>query len=253
MHDTAYEIGGTFIREYSSNKSNWVIVEIGSMDVNGSLRHHVDMKDTYLGLDVEHGKSVDLIINPLDPLPFRDDFADIVLSSSQMEHDKFFWKTFLEMVRITNTNGYIYISAPSNGDYHSYPIDCWRFYPESGLALAEWARANGLPCELVESFTADRKADVWNDYVAIFQKCAPEHVKPICFISDRFSCYNVRKFGSDEVINRSDRTEDFRLLAKARQDLVALQNEIAALKDKISILETELMQAKTSDHTEAAG
>ena len=26
----------------------------------------------------------------------------------------------------------------SNGDYHSWPVDCWRFYPDSGIALINW-------------------------------------------------------------------------------------------------------------------
>ncbi|PIK74325.1 methyltransferase type 11 [Methylobacterium frigidaeris] len=217
------------------------------MDVNGSLRDHIDAGDVYLGLDVEHGKSVDLVIDPLKPLPLRDGFADIVLSSSQMEHDKFFWKTFLELIRVTKNGGYIYISSPSNGDYHSYPIDCWRFYPEAGLALSDWANANGLPCTLIESFTAGRKNDNWNDYVAIFQKCPPELATPGERLSNGFTSYNVRTLGSDEVANRSDRTEDFLLIAEARQRLAAAQDEIRALNEKIEVLERDLRAANARD------
>jgi SAM-dependent methyltransferase len=249
MHDTAYEIGGAFIREYSKNHP-CIVVEIGSMDFNGSLREHIDANDVYLGLDVEHGKNVDLVIDPLKPLPLRDGFADIVLSSSQMEHDKFFWKTFIELVRITKDNGYIYVSAPSNGDYHSYPIDCWRFYPEAGLALAEWATINGLPCALIESFTAGRKADYWNDYVAIFQKCPPEQAVAGKPISDGFTAYNVRRAGSDEVANKTQRTEDFRLTADARQRLAEAQDEIRELTRRIHALEQELAAAKARDVAE---
>lgn len=248
MHDTAYEIGGAFIREYSKNHP-CIIVEIGSMDFNGTLRDHVEANDIYIGLDVEHGKSVDLVIDPLKPLPLRDNFADIVLSSSQMEHDKFFWKTFLDLARITKENGYIYISAPSNGDYHCYPIDCWRFYPDSGLALAEWATANGIPCTLIESFTAGRRHDNWNDYIAIFQKCSPDKAASTVLISDMIPCYNVRKFGSDDVTNKSERTEDFLLITDARKRLATAENEIRALNDTIVRLQSDV-QAATERVTE---
>lgn len=198
-------------------------------------------------MDVEHGKGVDLMIDPLKPLPIRDSFSDITLSSSQMEHDKFFWKTFLELVRITKNGGYIYVSAPSNGKYHSYPIDCWRFYPEAGLALAEWATVNGFQCTLIESFTAGRMSDDWNDYVGIFQKCLPEEASPAGFISDHFKSYNVRKFGSNNVTNFSEPTEDFILLTEVRQRVTAQQNEIRALTEKIQALEHELRTAKAQD------
>lgn len=246
MHDTAYEIGGAFIREYGK-AAPCIVVEIGSMDFNGSLREHIDPSNVYLGLDVEHGKNVDLVIDPLKPLPLRDDFADIVLSSSQMEHDKFFWKTFLELMRVTKDGGYVYISSPSNGDYHSYPIDCWRFYPEAGLALAEWASTNGLPCTLIESFTAGRKADYWNDYVAIFQKCPPERAVPGKLLSSEFTAYNVRTVGSGEVANKSERTEDFLLMIDAREKLAAAQDEIRALKERVESLERDLSTAQAQN------
>ncbi len=246
MHDTAYEIGGAFIRAYGKT-APCIVVEIGSMDVNGSLREHIDPSNVYLGLDVEHGKNVDLVIDPLKPLPLRDNFADIVLSSSQMEHDKFFWKTFLELIRVTKDGGYVYISSPSNGDYHSYPIDCWRFYPEAGLALAEWASTNGMPCTLIESFTAGRKADYWNDYVAIFQKCPPEQAVPGKLLSSAFTAYNVRTVGSDEVANKSERTEDFLLMIDAREKLAAAQDEIRILKERVEILERDLSAAQAQN------
>jgi hypothetical protein len=62
--------------------------------------------------------------------------------------------------------------VPSNGSIHRFPVDCWRFYPDSGEALVEWGKRNHLnPC-LLESYTSIQINCEWNDYVAIFLKNA---------------------------------------------------------------------------------
>ncbi len=165
MHDTASKIGQLFFKHYVDAGAR-MVVEVGSKDVNGSLRQFCPAESVYLGIDYEHGKSVDMIVKPEEPLAIRDEFADIVISSSQLEHDTFFWLTFCEYARILKKGGYIYINAPSNGWYHRYPEDSWRFFPDSGKALARWARKNNYEISLIESFVADREADVWNDFVA---------------------------------------------------------------------------------------
>ena len=144
---------------------------------------------TYVGLDIAMGPGVDLVIEPEQPIPLQDEFADLVISSSQLEHDTFFWQTFLQLCRITKDGGYIYLNAPSNGNYHRYPQDVWRFYPDAGVALAKWARTNGFDVSLVESFIAHRKADIWNDFVAVFAK--GKLTPPRRLISDSVGCENI--------------------------------------------------------------
>ena len=125
MHDTALEIGRLFFNAYA--KPHCTIVELGSLDINGALRSVSPNTTRYIGLDVQRGPGVDVVIAAAMPLPVRTDAADIVVSSSTFEHDDFFWNTFLEMVRITRPGGAVYINSPSNGPYHRYPVDNWRF------------------------------------------------------------------------------------------------------------------------------
>jgi SAM-dependent methyltransferase len=99
--------------------------------------------------------------------PFDNESFDLAVSTSCFEHDQMFWLTFAELARVLRTGGYIYINTPSNGDYHSYPYDNWRFYPDAGLALEAWAGKLGLRLSLLESFTAPRKRDIWNDFVMV--------------------------------------------------------------------------------------
>ena len=93
MHDTALEIGRLFFESHA--KPPCLIVELGSMNVNGALRSVSPRAAAYVGLDVGPGPGVDVIIKAKAPLPLKTDAADIVVSSSMFEHDDFFWETFL--------------------------------------------------------------------------------------------------------------------------------------------------------------
>lgn len=41
----------------------------------------------------------------------------------------------------------MYISTPNTIEYHAYPIDCWRAYPDGMRALLDWAGLIVLECE----------------------------------------------------------------------------------------------------------
>src|SRR5882757_2811173 len=162
MHDTAYALGSHFFQCYFASRPI-KILEIGSQNVNGTLRDRAPAGSLYVGADVTPGAGVDVVFGDRHALPFADEHFNAVISTSCFEHDQMFWLTFIEMARVTASSGYIYINAPSNGAYHSYPSDNWRFYPDSGRALAAWAQHQGRDVTLVESFIAKRKSDKWND------------------------------------------------------------------------------------------
>jgi SAM-dependent methyltransferase len=139
MHDTAFHIGSLAMNIYADLRTD-SILEVGSQAINGSLREIALPTTRYFGIDIEEGEGVDLVIEQGEPLPVENDSFDLVIASSVFEHDPCFWMTFLEMCRATRDGGFIYINAPSNGVVHRYPQDNWRFYPDSGRALAEEAR-----------------------------------------------------------------------------------------------------------------
>ena len=164
MHDTALAAGKSFFQAHGNPSA--VVVEVGSQDVNGSLRS-VAVCGKYVGLDFQHGKGVDIVLEDPYKIPLEDGFADIVVSSSCFEHSEFFWLTFLEVMRILKPSGVFYLNAPSRGDYHRFPVDCWRFYPDAAQALANWANRNNYSV-IVEK--AETLQGPWGDYVAIFRK-----------------------------------------------------------------------------------
>lgn len=185
------------------------IVDVGSMDVNGSLRQTAPEGFTYTGVDFAPGPGVDLVLSDPYVLPFENDSVDMVVSSSCFEHSELFWVSFLEILRILKPRGLFYLNAPSNGNYHRYPVDCWRFYPDCGGALITWAKRNGYRAALLESFVGNQVGDAWNDFVAVFLK--DEDLVPLvpAGILDRTSAYrNGIRIGSDSILNESAFTED---------------------------------------------
>lgn len=170
MHYTALEFGRKFFNTYVNADQQVTIVDIGSQDVNGSLRELAPLRSKYVGVDFIEGKGVDIVISDPYHLPFDDESIDICVCSSCFEHSEFFWLLFIEALRILKPNGILYLNVPSNGNFHRHPVDCWRFYPDSGIALQNWARFNKINAVLLESFVANQKREIWNDFIGVFLK-----------------------------------------------------------------------------------
>lgn len=164
MHASALESASKFFNSISLE--NATVVEIGSQNVNGSLRDICKPKN-YIGLDYTPGKGVDIVLEDEYHFPLDSESINVVVTSSCFEHAEMFWLTFLEGLRILKPGGHFYINAPSRGEYHAYPQDCWRFYPDAAKALLKWAKHNGYNCELVETYVLDNH---WGDFVAIYRK-----------------------------------------------------------------------------------
>ncbi len=217
MHDTALAAGRAFFATYGA-RPGLEIVEVGARDVGvGALRRAAPADAArYIGLDLEAGPNVDLVLDDPHRFPLPDGAADLVVSSSCMEHDALFWLTFLEMARITRPGGYIYVNAPSNGAVHRYPVDCWRFYPDSGLALEKWAAREGRPVLLLEAMTLRRQRDIWNDCVLVFRRePAPEAAAPPRRMADLFpDAMNVRLHGEAALRNPQAFTEDMSIIRR---------------------------------------
>lgn len=211
MHVTALENAKRFFDAYvgAEPAAGYRVVEIGSQDVNGSLRSVSPAGVDYVGVDFVPGRGVDVVLEDPYALPFPDASVDCCLSSSVFEHSEMFWLLFLEILRILKPGGLFYMNAPSNGVFHRYPVDCWRFYPDSGAALVKWAARSGMDCALLESYTSLQKNDVWNDYVAVFVRDRGRAADYPRRIVDGFEdFYNGRVLGGDKFLNPKQAPED---------------------------------------------
>lgn len=209
MHLSALKNGELFFATYIGCNQAVTIVDIGAQDVNGSLRQCAPANCNYIGVDFVSGKGVDVVLDDPYKLPFADQSVDIVVSSSCFEHIRFFWLMFLEVLRVLKPGGLFYLNAPSNGDFHRYPVDCWRFYPDSGAALADWGRHQGFECLVLESFTDYQDQDIWNDFVGVFLKDSSFLDKyPKRMLEYKKSYMNARIYGSDNILAWQSASED---------------------------------------------
>ena len=223
MHDTAMQFGSVFFKTYLSNARGLKIVDIGSQDVNGSLRSVAPPDNEYVGVDFVAGKGVDVLIADPYSLPFDNESVDVVVSSSCFEHSEFFWLLFNDCMRILKPNGLFYINAPSNGMFHRFPVDCWRFYPDSGVALQNWGRRSGYSCALLESFIGQQNNHGWNDFVAVFVKEGINAARyPDRMQNTKIAFNNGRLFQSEEIRHLSEPSQD----QIAHRKLVTIVNTI---------------------------
>lgn len=108
------------------------VLEVGSRYVNGSVRPFIESflrPKEYIGVDIERGKFVDLVL-PAERL--LDYFGlgsfDVVISTATIEHIRDWRNAINNMKRVLKSNGYIYITTVGRGfPYHGYPYDFWRY------------------------------------------------------------------------------------------------------------------------------
>ncbi len=213
MHPSAMVNAHRFLETYypdGSLKGTTTVLDIGAQDVNGSLKQLMRPPLEYVGVDFVAGKGVDVVLADPYTLPFPDASADIVMCSSCFEHSEMFWVLFVEIMRVLKPSGLLYLNVPSNGQFHRYPVDCWRFYPDSGGAMVTWAKRCGYRPMLLESYISDQFRDTWNDFVAVFLKDETrvlEHKRRILhakndvrngIISGRPAFINLSAFSEDQ-------------------------------------------------------
>lgn len=99
-----------FFLKHSAGKK---VLEIGSYDVNGSIRNVFNGTE-YLGVDLFEGPGVDVVSSGhllnLPPKTF-----DVAISSECFEHNPFWVETFKNMYRMTADSGMLIITCASRG------------------------------------------------------------------------------------------------------------------------------------------
>lgn len=176
VHPSSFDKMSGFVEKYLQPRRNepLLILDLGSQDINGSYRtllEHAPWR--YVGVDMAPGNNVDVVLR--DPYYWREiapASADVIVSGQTFEHTEFFWLSMREMARALKVGGLLCVIAPSAGDEHRYPLDCWRVYPDGLRAVARYA---GL--ETIEAWTQwgdlqkyDDESNKWHDSVLIARK-----------------------------------------------------------------------------------
>lgn len=178
-----------------SARDNLRVLDVGGADLNGSYRALFEgLGARYLALDISVGPGVDLLLDGNGRIDEPDGAFDVVISGQTIEHCWNFWELFAEMVRVCAEDGLLILIAPSEGHEHRFPIDCYRFLPDSFQALADahhlrlvdtWRSPFGPFFDLVGVFrktlsssTTAPGEDVGRSLVAFAQNDPPTIVDP---------------------------------------------------------------------------
>lgn len=157
MHKSSYS---TMARLRACIAPGARVLDVGGAVVNGSYRTlFADCK--YTSLDFA-GADVNVVGYDW---PLDDESFDAVISGQALEHDGMFWRTMTNIARVLKPGGYAILIVPSSGEVHRFPVDCYRFLPDSMAALAEWS---GL--ELVATHWDNPPSNQWRDLAAVFRR-----------------------------------------------------------------------------------
>ena len=104
------------------------VLDIGSRDINGTIRPLLPDGVEYVGVDREPGPNVDNVVGlDLSHACVTASFGTVVCNST-LEHDPTFFDTVREIYRVARPGATIVIGVPAFGvPYHPYPVDCYRF------------------------------------------------------------------------------------------------------------------------------
>lgn len=119
--------------------SNQSVLEVGSYDVNGSVRHL--FTGDYWGVDPEIGPGVDEVGDG-ENLRQLDDSYPVVVSTEVLEHVERPWRIVGEMARVCAPGGHVILTARGYDErgcfpVHEYPRDYWRYSVGSFRVLLE--------------------------------------------------------------------------------------------------------------------
>jgi SAM-dependent methyltransferase len=157
MHPTVLEFTERVVRQHDLNQQSNLVLIVGSLDVNGSVRPYFDKTAMY-GIDITEGEGVDQVLNAHD-LPWEwEGVYDVVACTEMLEHDDEFWTSLHNMGMVLRSGGYLLLTArgarpgiegKKHGESmweHAYPDDYYRFMPNVVPKLLDLAG-----CEVVEN------------------------------------------------------------------------------------------------------
>lgn len=103
------------------------VLDIGSMDINGTARGLIPSSE-YIGTDMMEGKGVDVVVNAHDLLGAFGFHFDTILCMNTLEHDDNFWVTLNNINTLLKKGGYLFVVTPTFGfPIHRHPKDYYRF------------------------------------------------------------------------------------------------------------------------------
>jgi len=98
---------------YPNFFNNGKVLEVGSLNINGTVRDLFNVEE-YVGIDLEEGSCVDIVSAGQD-FDYPDNYFDFSISSECFEHNPYWKETFLNMCRMTKSEGLVSFSCAGLG------------------------------------------------------------------------------------------------------------------------------------------
>lgn len=132
MHDSVMSFGKKVLT--SVDVKNKRVLEVGSMNVNGSLRGHTLSLGpaSYIGVDFASGAGVDVVCDAVDLVKrFGEASFDVVISTEMLEHAENWRGAVDAMKQVLAPGGLLVLTMRGPGfPLHGYPHDWHRFTVE---------------------------------------------------------------------------------------------------------------------------
>lgn len=140
MHQSSYQKMEAFVSKYLDPKQPLAIADIGSWGDWNYRPLFSNAAWQYTGFDRQPGDNVDALLEGEYDWPnVPPEAFDVVISGQTLEHTRHPWLFVKSLHRILKPGALCCVIAPYEWDYHAYPIDCWRVYPDGMRAVLEWA------------------------------------------------------------------------------------------------------------------
>ena len=127
MHSSVHEF---FENNVDGNIfKNAKVIEVGSLDVNGSVRERVMSFNpkSYVGIDFVDGEGVDKLMNAEDlAKEFGKASFDVVISTEMLEHAEN-WRECVQNMKDIAKDWIIITTRGIGFPTHAYPDDFWRY------------------------------------------------------------------------------------------------------------------------------
>lgn len=139
MHASVRDYVEMIVNRNDLRNSN--VLEVGSLDVNGNVRHLFNGQ--YYGIDRRPGKGVDFVGTIDEDFGLVNTF-DVGLYLETAEHDLWPWQTLVDIHNHVRKGGYVIMTTRGFTNegmfpYHPEPYDLWRFTMHSVNAMMAWA------------------------------------------------------------------------------------------------------------------
>jgi len=135
------------IDQHLRRDRHYDVLDFGSFVNRGQVATHRGLLEpyrvSYIGVDIQGGDNVDIVMSEPYRIPLPTASQDIVISGQVFEHIPFPQASILEIARLLRPGGRLIITVPSRGHHHS-TYDCFRYYPDGMRALAAWAQLDLL-------------------------------------------------------------------------------------------------------------